>query len=122
MGLINTGHLQRFAEGFESKARALFAKKTDIPSALPADGGDAATVNGHTVNADVPEGAKFTDTNTIYSPMQGASESVAGTQGLVPAPAKGKQNAFLRGDGTWVEITEATDADIDAIIAGTFNG
>ena len=27
-------------------------------------GGDASTVNGHTVNADVPSNAKFTDTNT----------------------------------------------------------
>lgn len=122
MGLVNTGHLQRFAKGFEEKARALFATKTDIPSVLPAEGGNAATVNGHTVNADVPAGAKFTDNNTTYSPMLGASASAAGTQGLVPAPAKGKQNSFLRGDGTWVEMTEATDADIDAIIAGTFKG
>ena len=120
MGLINTEHLQRFAKGFEDKARELFAKKTDIPSALPADGGDAKTVNGHTVNADVPEGAKFTDNNTTYSTMKGASASTEGTQGLVPAPAKGKQDAFLRGDSEWVEMTEATDADIDAIIAGTF--
>lgn len=29
-------------------------------------GGDASTVNGHTVNADVPSNAKFTDTNTTY--------------------------------------------------------
>lgn len=35
---------------------------SDFPSALPADGGNADTVNGHTVNADVPEDAKFTDT------------------------------------------------------------
>ena len=29
---------------------------------LPANGGNASTVNGHTVNSDVPSGAKFTDT------------------------------------------------------------
>lgn len=157
MGPVNTGHLKKFAKGFEDKARALFAKKSDIPSSLPAAGGDADTVNGHTVNADVPEGAKFTDTvyshptspgnrhiplggsagqilrwtengtaewggdsNTTYSIMKGASASAAGTQGLVPAPAKGRQNAFLRGDGTWELIEEMTDADIDAIIAGTY--
>ena len=34
------------------------------PLSLPANGGNASTVNGHTVNADVPSGAKFTDTNT----------------------------------------------------------
>ena len=34
------------------------------PTSLPANGGNASTVNGHTVNTDVPSGAKFTDTNT----------------------------------------------------------
>lgn len=29
---------------------------------LPANGGNSTTVNGHTVNSDVPAGAKFTDT------------------------------------------------------------
>lgn len=35
-----------------------------IPTSLPANGGNSTTVNGHTVNADVPSGAKFTDTHT----------------------------------------------------------
>lgn len=122
MGIIHTSHLQRFAAGFEKKITNLFAKKTEIPSVLPAAGGDASTVNGHTVDENVPAGAKFTDTDTTYSTMTGASASASGTQGLVPAPGKGKQNSFLRGDGTWAEMTEATDADIDQIIAGTFNG
>lgn len=60
------------------------------------------------------------DSNTTYQAMGGASASAAGTAGLVPAPEVGKQNAYLRGDGTWQEIEEATIADIDAIIAGTF--
>lgn len=38
---------------------------TDFPASLPANGGDAATVGGHTVNVDVPVGAKFTD--TVYT-------------------------------------------------------
>ena len=33
-----------------------------IPSSLPANGGNSSTVNGHTVNSDVPANAKFTDT------------------------------------------------------------
>ena len=40
------------------------ADKTEIPTELPAKGGDADTVNGHTVKSDVPENAIFTD--TIY--------------------------------------------------------
>lgn len=60
------------------------------------------------------------DSNTTYTAMVGATSSKAGSAGLVPAPAKGKQNSYLRGDGTWQEIREATTADIDAIIAGSF--
>ncbi len=118
MGLLNTNHLQRFANGFEEKIKEIFAKKTEIPKSLPASGGDAATVNGHTIGVDVPPEAKFTD--TTYTVMKSASASVAGSSGLVPAPGKGKQNSFLRGDGQWAGVEEATDADIDAIIAGTF--
>ncbi|WP_024348178.1 hypothetical protein [Lacrimispora indolis] len=69
------------------------------PASLPANGGNSTTVNNHTVNADVPAGAKFTD--TTYNDMTGATSSAAGTHGLVPAPAAGNQAKFLRGDGTW---------------------
>lgn len=37
-----------------------------------------------------------------YEPMKGATASAAGKEGLAPAPVAGKQNAYLRGDGTWV--------------------
>ena len=33
--------------------------------------------------------------------MVGASASLAGKSGYAPAPSAGKQNAFLKGDGTW---------------------
>ena len=36
-----------------------------IPSSLPANGGNSTTVNGHTVNSNVPANAKFTD--TVYN-------------------------------------------------------
>lgn len=38
------------------------ADKTELPAALPADGGNADTVGGFTVGCDVPENAVFTDT------------------------------------------------------------
>ena len=46
------------------------------------------------------------DNNTTYSDMKGATSSAAGTHGLVPAPASGKQNSFLRGDGKWAVPTD----------------
>lgn len=42
-----------------------------------------------------------TDSDTTYSVMSAATADAAGKQGLVPAPAAGKQGQFLRGDGTW---------------------
>lgn len=33
--------------------------------------------------------------------FRGASSSAAGEKGLVPAPAPGQQELYLRGDGTW---------------------
>ena len=39
--------------------------------------------------------------------MVGATASVAGTAGIIPAPAAGKQNQYLRGDGKW-EVANAS--------------
>lgn len=42
--------------------------------------------------------------------VQGATASSAGTQGLVPAPALGQQEMFLRGDGNWAAPIGSTYA------------
>ena len=76
------------------------------PEAMKANGGNADTVNGHTVLADVPENAVFTD--TTYVPFQGASAGEKGGSGLVPAPRPQDVNRYLRGDGTWAEIEKVT--------------
>ena len=47
--------------------------------------------------------------------MTGATASANGAMGLVPAPAKGKQASFLRGDGTWEAIEAITNSEIDTI-------
>lgn len=38
--------------------------------------------------------------------MTAATSNTAGAAGIVPAPAAGKQAAFLRGDGTWAFPTD----------------
>jgi len=58
------------------------------------------------------------DTNTIYSVMTGATASASGKQGLVPAPASGKQASFLRGDGTWAVPTNTTYSAATTSAAG----
>ena len=47
------------------------------------------------------------------STMGAASSSAGGTAGIVPAPGAGKQESFLRGDGTWVVPTN-TDTKVKA--------
>ncbi len=53
-------------------------------------------------------GIPGSDTNTTYSNFTKATASAAGTAGLVPAPAAGKQASFLRGDATWAVPTNTT--------------
>lgn len=61
----------------------------------------ASEVNGHTVDADVPSDAKFTD--TTYTEFKGTEGTSDGTPGLVPAPKKSEfGNSYgLGSDGTW---------------------
>lgn len=89
----------------KSKADSVYAKVshthiksqiTDFPSSLPANGGNSSTVNGHTVNSNVPSGAKFTD--TTYSSKAAAS---GGTDvSLVTTGEKAIWNAKTSNTGT----------------------
>lgn len=61
------------------------------------------------------------DNNTIYSDMKGATASAAGVCGLVPAPAAGKQEQFLRGDGVWAAPPSASYTHPSSgVTAGTY--
>lgn len=52
-----------------------------------------------------------TDTNTTYGNMTGATTSVAGKAGLVPAPTAGAATRYLRSDGTWQIPPDTTYSD-----------
>lgn len=56
--------------------------------------GPVATVNG--VQPDAQGNVQLGD-------FGGATSSLAGSSGMVPAPAAGDDDMFLRGDGTWAE-------------------
>lgn len=81
------------------------------------------SVSGKTITYTKGNGTTGTittqDTNTTYSTMGAATSSAAGTSGLVPAPAAGKQASFLRGDGTWVVPTNTTYTAMTASEATT---
>lgn len=60
------------------------ANKTDIPTSLPANGGNAATVGGFTVGVSVPANAKFTD--TVYNhPSTHDASMITGLPTSLPA-------------------------------------
>lgn len=50
--------------------------------------------------------------------MGAATANAAGSIGVVPAPAAGKQTSFLRGDGTWVVPTNTTYSNATTSAAG----
>lgn len=82
---------------------------------------NANTVNNLSVLKAVPADAKFTD--TTYAPMVAATNDTVGKEGLVPAPDAGKNDSFLRGDGTWAKPTPydlqpATGDEIGGVIIG----
>lgn len=61
------------------------------------------TVDGRTITVTKGNGtaSTFTTQDTTYGNMSGATASAAGRAGLVPAPAQGASNRYLRSDGTW---------------------
>ena len=76
--------------------------------------GSSFVNTSYTVSKSVPSTA-------IFANMGAATASAAGTAGYVPAPAAGKQNSFLRGDGTWVVPTNTTYTSGTGITIGTGN-
>jgi hypothetical protein len=90
----------KYAASAGSANAVAWSNVSGRPSSLPANGGNSSTVNGHTVNADVPSGAKFTDT-TYGVATQSAN-------GLMSAADKKKLDSYTTGSaGSEVEVTLA---------------
>jgi len=118
MGYITKNYLKTQFNNFADRIASVFARKTDVPtktSQLQNDSGFKTTdsnityalsKSGSTITLTGSDGSKTSvtdsDTNTTYGNMKAATASAAGKAGLVPAPAAGKQNAYFRGDGTYV--------------------
>lgn len=91
------------------------ASKTEIPNELPANGGNSATVNGHTVKSDVPENAVFTD--TIYDDTE-VKEEISDINSNLSASNAGAHNSVYRGKYLGNALTTEQKAQISE---GTFN-
>lgn len=70
----------------------------------------------------------WTDTNTTYEVMGGATSTTNGKAGLVPGAAAGQQTRYLRADGQWMTppnqtYSKATAEDLGLVKIGyTANG
>ena len=76
-------------ETVENKTWSSSKIASEIPTTLPANGGNADTVNNHTVKSDVPENAVFTD--TTYS------DATQTEDGLMSAADKAKLDGVEKG-------------------------
>lgn len=77
--------------------------QTDLQDALNAKqntltAGSNITISNGTISA----------TDTTYSAFGGATSSVAGSAGLVPAPTTSDVDKYLKGDGTWASGVQLT--------------
>ncbi len=72
-----------------------YAKTADIPTTLPANGGNSDTVNNHTVETDVPTDAKFTDTVYDDTEVKGSIDELnSNLDGLEFGEVAGGKNLF----------------------------
>ena len=79
---------------------------TDFPKSMPANGGNSTTVNGHSVNSDVPAGAKFTDTTYDVA--------TASNNGLMTAADKAKLDGIASNANNYSHPTSAGNKHIPA--------
>ena len=63
--------------------------------------GTSTATTTQNITFDGSSAVSFDVDNTKPDVMKGATASTAGNAGLVPAPAAGNHDKFLRGDGTW---------------------
>lgn len=107
---LNANH----ATNADNATNATTASKVGHSLNMTVVGGtsSASTTKNFTFNGS--EDISITIDNTRPAVMNGASASTAGGTGLVPAPAAGNHNKFLRGDGTWQVAGEVTGVKGDA--------
>ena len=114
-----------------TKTGKLYLGTTLIAGAVTADGDELIRTLGDLENV-ITNGAgnlqylgydsasgnwKPMSISDVVKVMVGATATKAGESGLVPAPAAGDQNKFLKGDGTWAEIPSGTQVFADIVPA-----
>lgn len=113
---VSLGKIKKFFSDLKTVAfTGSYADLTEKPTSMTANGGNADTVNNHTVDTDVPEDAKFTDT-TYDAFVKSGTKAKAG---LVPSPPiTAGTTKYLREDGTWAVPSSSIPDDAVTGIKG----
>ena len=98
---IATGANKYTHPSYTSRASGLYKITVDAS-------GHVSAVTAVTKSDITALGIPGSDTNTTYSAFKAATASAAGGSGLVPAPAAGENDEYLRGDGTWATPPNTT--------------
>lgn len=85
--------VNRYFDSVTNYAEFIFAGDRQIVR-YTMQGLSSTMANGTTVNM-----------QTELSPFDGATSSAAGSEGLVPAPVVGDQDKYLKGDGSWSDLS-----------------
>ena len=88
-----------------------------LPPGLPASGGNADTVGGHTVEADVPEDAKFTD--TTYGIANGTTPGLVKSGGDVTVGADGTMTVQDDSHGHTIDNVDGLQDVLDQKVPNT---
>ena len=94
----------------QTSANTFQFAKSEIQRKLTA--GTNITINGNTISA----------TDTTYSDFTGTDGLVAGTHGLVPAPATTDVDKYLKSDGTWATVQSGSSVSIFYVAPTDFYG
>ena len=95
---------------------------TDFPTSLPASDvsawAKASTKPSYAWSEITSKPSTFAPSSHSHNAFGKATADAAGSAGFVPAPAKGQQGLYLRGDGSWATPTNTTYGAASQTAAG----
>ena len=100
---LSSSNLTAVSNGLGGEIKSLSDSKLDV---------DQGSINAGKYMKVSNDGSLVPDTVPNPQIMIGATSSVAGTSGLVPAPVSGDNDKFLKGDGTWGNVPPSTIVDL----------
>ena len=100
MSKADKSKLDGIAAGANAYVHPSYTAKASGLYKVTVDGTGHVSATTAVTKADIT-GLGIPGSDTTYKPVTGATANADGAAGLVPAPAKGAANRYLRSDGTW---------------------